>query len=498
MRILFYVRGVVSLGAGYILSTLQQKGHSVELLFDPGLDNNLYYRLQILKFVNKWPRLIRRAIEWKPDLVAFSVPSNVYPFAIEFAWKLKKHLAVPFVFGGPHPTALPEYVMANDEVDYVCRGEGEQMMAELAECLEKKKSARNIKNLCYKEGGEVHVNPLRPLVEDLDRLPFPNRDLYYREGAFRSLLHIITSRGCPFRCTYCINSFLKNKLYREFSGRVPYVRHRSPENVIAEIKECVARYPIREIFFCDEVFVIQKNWLFRFLDLYKREIGGIPFSFSYYHRFIDAEVARRLAAAGAVYAQGAIETANEDIRRNVLKRVDTNESILRAMQVLQGNGIKVSTSAIFGIPRETKEARWETVRLVEKSKPDMINTYLMYPFPGTEILEMAQKEGYISPEGYQKALAGVSSYHQDSLLQNLDIPNATTMAKLLPLYIRGPRFVKPLVGALMKTRLPRLAHFLYVATTPLLYSGWARQWIGDLLRMLLFRLTGKPGQHAGR
>lgn len=496
MRILFYARGVESLGVEYVMSYLEQQGHTVELLFDPGLDNNLYYHLGLLKPLNRWGRLRRRALEWKPDLVAFSVISNVFPDALAFARSLKPHLNVPFLFGGIHPTALPGYVMQNPEIDYVCRGEGELMMAELADCLEQGRSVRNVRNLCYRDGKRIRINPLRPLIEDLDSLPFPKREPFYREGAFRTLLHVITARGCPFKCTYCVNNFLKNKLYGEYSGSVPFVRRRSPGNVIREIQECARRYPIDHIYFCDEVFITRKEWLFEFLDLFKREVRGITFSFSYYHRFIDEEVARRLAAAGAVFAQGAIETANGRLRKNVLKRSETDEEILRPMRLLQAQGIRVATSAIFGIPHETEESRWETVRLVEKSKPDMINTYLMYPFPGTEIAEIALRDGFLSEENYEKSRQGQSGMHRSSLFQNLDVANAETMAKLLPLYIMGPRFLKPLLRALMKRRLPRFAHALYLATTPLVYSGWARKWILNLLRMFVYQMPGMPGKRS--
>ncbi len=139
MRVLFYSRGVEELGVGYVMSYLEKKGHQVELIFDPGLDNNLYYRLDILKFLNKWDNLIRKAVDWKPDLVAFSTLTNIFPFALEFARRLKEHLNVPFIFGGIHPTLLSESVLQHDEIDYVIRGEGEYPLEELVTSLERVK-----------------------------------------------------------------------------------------------------------------------------------------------------------------------------------------------------------------------------------------------------------------------------------------------------------------------------------------------------------------------
>jgi anaerobic magnesium-protoporphyrin IX monomethyl ester cyclase len=491
MRILFYARGVEQLGIEYIMSYLEKEGHVTELLFDPGLDNNLYYRLSALRFLNKWDRLIQKAVDWKPDLVAFSAVSNIFPFALEFCRRLKKYVDVPFVFGGVHATALPDYVLKHEEIDYVIRGEGEYVLEELATNLEDGADIKDIKNLCYKQNGKVFINPLRPLIQNLDELPFPRKDEFYREGAFRTQLHVITARGCLFKCTYCMNNFYKNRLYKEFQGRTPYVRRRTPSNVIEEIKLFVARYPINHIFFIDEIFIIDKIWLYELLERFKQEVRNVTFAFCYYHRFIDEDVAKRISEAGGNFAQGAIETADDQLRRNVLKRYETTEEILQAMEALRKYNIKTSTSAIFGIPHETSQSRWKTVELVEKSNPDMINSYLMYPFPGTEIVDMALREGYLSQEGWEKVKQGYSGYHQDSLFENLDVANAATMAKLLPLYIKGPRFLKPLVRRLMRMDIPRFAHFVYVVCVPFVYSGWAQGWVKNLLRIFYFNLFHK-------
>ncbi len=492
MRVLFYVRGVEQLGVGYLMSYLEKRGHKVELLFDRGLDNNLYYRLPALKFLNRWDRLIETAVEWKPDLVAFSAVTNIFPFALEFARRLKTRIDVPFVFGGVHPTVLPEYVLENDEIDYVVRGEGEYALEELAAGVD----AKRINNLCFKENGRVRVNPLRPLIRDLDELPFPRKEEFYREGVFKKQLYVITARGCPFRCTYCINDYYRNRLYRELPGPVPYVRRRSPQNVIEEIKYFKNRYPITHIYFVDETFVTDKKWTLEFLEIYAREITDITFSFQYYPKFMYEDVARKIAETGGSFAGAAIETANEDFRRDILRRRHSNDEILESMRMLQRHNVKIGASAIFGIPFETSEIRWETVRLIEKSNPDIVYSYLMYPFPGTEIARMALERGFLSPDNWEKAKMGVSSYHQDSILDLPDIANAATMAKLLPLYIKAPGFLKPLLRWFMKRRLPRLAHLLYVTTVPYTYAleGCTGEWVADQLRVLRRSLwRGKSG-----
>jgi anaerobic magnesium-protoporphyrin IX monomethyl ester cyclase len=353
----------------------------------------------------------------------------------------------------------------------------------LLSCLDRPEGARSVRNICFKSAGEVIINPPRPLIENLDELPFPKKDCYYRAGAFRSTLHIISSRGCPHACSYCVQSFYKRRFHREFDRQAPFVRKRSPANVIEEIKLRLGQYPIDHVLFCEEVFVTHKSWLREFLEMYKTEIGAMPFSFSFHSRFIDEEVARWLAHAGAVFGAGALETANNQLRRNVLKRNESDDQILNAVRLLRQQKIQVNLMAIFGIPRETEADRWQTVDLVERSGAEIISTFLMYPYPGTEILEIALSEGYLDEAGLEQVKYGLSSYHQRSLLKNVDAAGSETIAKLLPLYIRVPRLLKPLIRRMMKMRIPRLAHLIYVATSPYVYfAGFSRNWISDALR----------------
>ncbi len=494
MRVLFYVRGMEYLGVGYLMSYLEQQGHSTGLLFDPGIDNNLFYRLPILKPFNRWDRLLKEAEEFSPDLVAVSAFTNVYPFALEFLRKLKKRIDAPVVFGGIHATVLPEYVLENKEIDYVVRGEGEETLAELVDKLEKGESVEDIRNLCLRKDGKSVCNPLRPLVEDLDSLPFPKRQPFFDVGANKSILYMMTSRGCPFACTYCHNSFLKNKLYKEIPGTVKYVRRRSPQNVIEEIRLRTAELPIKMVYFSDEIFTSSKKWLREFLELYGREFREIPFTFSYHHKFIDEEIADMLAAAGHPICTGAIECADVKIRREILKRSDDNGQIRRAAKILKSRGIPVSTCVIFGIPYETEDSRWQTVDLAEEIDPKMINSFLMYPFPGTEIAEIATKGGFLDEEGYERAKRGESSYHQKSLLSAPDIKNASTMAKLLPLYIKGPKAMRPILRYMMHKEIPTLAHGVYLASAPFVYSSFAREWVSDMFRSLLRSNTKKDGK----
>lgn len=417
--------------------------------------------------------------------MAFSAVTNIFPYALEFAKRLKQKIDAPFVFGGVHASALPEYLLSHEEIDYVILGEGEHALEELAASIGKNEKPYGIRNLCYKKDNSFEINPVRPLIEDLDSLPFPEKDLFFRDKAFQNQLIMITSRGCLFKCSYCVNNFSQNKLYSNMPGKIPHLRRRSVDNVIEEIKQCTSRFPIDNIFITDEIFSINPGWLREFVEKYRKETAGLPFSFCYHPKSLTEETAALISSAGGYFAQGAIETANENLRRTVLKRFEKNEEIVRAAGILHKHNIKVSTSAIFGIPHETAATRWETIDLIEEISPDMVNSYIMYPFPGTEIADIALKDGFLSAENYDKICRGLSSYHQYSLLDLPDAGNAHTMAKLLPLYIKVPSFFKPLIKWMMKRSMPATAHFIYVVSVPFIYSGWTRSWIKNLMNLVL-------------
>src|SRR2546422_5848708 len=125
MRVLFYYRGVENLGVGYVMSMLKANGHEIDLIFDPGLDDNLYIKAPHLAWLNKHEVLLERARAFRPDLVCIGSLTNLWPFASKMATKLKEALGVPILVGGHHAQALPEYVLGHPAVDYVCTGEGE-------------------------------------------------------------------------------------------------------------------------------------------------------------------------------------------------------------------------------------------------------------------------------------------------------------------------------------------------------------------------------------
>ena len=269
MKIAFVCFEEEQLGVEYLSAVLKSRSHKTKLFFEPSLFNDSLLKIGFLSRLFSFKSIITKELEnFKPGLVCFSTISDYYVNACDLAKSIKKSINVPVVFGGIHPTSVPEEVIKNSFVDYVVVGEGEYALLDLISALEKNKDATSIANIWTKKNKRVIRNPVRPLIENLDNLPFSDKELFYEKAPFlASRYTTVTSRGCPFRCTYCNNSYLQ-KLY---SGS-KYFRRRSVDNVIEELKLAKKKYKPRWIIFHDETFTINTNWLKEFAYKYRKEI----------------------------------------------------------------------------------------------------------------------------------------------------------------------------------------------------------------------------------
>jgi anaerobic magnesium-protoporphyrin IX monomethyl ester cyclase len=245
------------LGLLYLSSTLRRAGHEVRLAVAAAED----------------PVAVAR--QWEPDVVGYSVYTGSQAYYRDLNLQIKAALpGVVSVFGGPHPTYFPEFV-EEPGVDAVCLGEGEGAILDLAAALEQGGPLANIDNWWFKSDGEVERNPLRPLEDDLDRLPFPDRELLFdRDSLTRQsgIKHFITSRGCPYDCTYCFNHAL-GELYR---GKGRRLRQASVGRVIEEVRGVRARYPMQFVVFLDDLFIVHVEWLRELAERFPAEVG-LPF-----------------------------------------------------------------------------------------------------------------------------------------------------------------------------------------------------------------------------
>lgn len=242
------------LGVMYLSSALKNNGHNVEVF----IGNNL-------------KKLSSDVKNYRPDMVGFSCITGNQDWCLKACAAIKEKIAEAVtIFGGPHPTFFPEIIM-EPCVDIVCRGEAEKAILELVNKNGNRENLANTCNCWVKHNGQIIKNDLRPLIENLDILAFPDRELYYKKYPFlnRSQKVFIAARGCPFKCSYCFNESLQ-ALY---ANKGKYMRYRSIQNVIEEIKIVRKKYAMKTVYMLDDTFILNTHWLYGFLLHYKKEIN---------------------------------------------------------------------------------------------------------------------------------------------------------------------------------------------------------------------------------
>lgn len=330
---------------------------------------------------------------FKPEVVGF------YSTAEQFHFVSKLISAVPegifTILGGPHATCYPKCIEAVPRLDALCVGEGEYPMVDLTQALQAGTDHTKIANLWVRHGGQITCNPTRPFVANLDELPYEDRELFNTQEAIdeygMAQIRVMGSRGCPFHCTYCSN--------RKVSTTQPgqYVRFRSAAHVLGELNALKEKYRFEEVFFVDDIFMMNRRGVDEFCERYPKEIGK-PFVFCGRVELCNEAVLRKLKNAGGRRIDFGVESGNEEIRREVMKRRMTNEEILEATRMAKSVGLQVKTYNMVGMPEETPEKHRDTIRLNQQIKPDVASIAVFYPYPGTSIYDMCLAKGYLHPD----------------------------------------------------------------------------------------------------
>ncbi len=370
-------------GIGYLSSVLKQAGHETALIYlqqEPTRDE-----------------FIAQVQTIAPHVVAFSSTTHQHPFAEKCASWIKEGLpGIITLVGGTHATLVPDQVLSNPAFDLVCVGEGEQPLLELVTALSEGRDYSAIPNIWLRHNGERRQNTMRPLLANLDDLPFPDRELFRFEDILArndGWVDMMVGRGCPYQCSYCCNPALRER----YRGLGKYVRFRSVENVLAEIRAIAARYAVRTLNFQDDVFTLDRNWTIRFCREYASE-----FSFPFWintraERINDEEVVQALAAAGCCGVRIGLESGNESLRAEILKRHMTNDEIRNAFALARKHHLQVYTCNMLGIPGETREMIAETVNLNRALEPEDLQFSVFYPYPMTELYDVSVKHGLFVP-----------------------------------------------------------------------------------------------------
>ncbi len=336
--------------------------------------------------------------EFGPDLIAMSCNEVSYPMGLSLLESIRNNNGLTLV-GGVFPTFAPEKVIRNNCVDMVCVGEGEAALAELVDKLADGKDITGTKNLWIKTATRIIKNDLRSLV-DLNAIPLPDYDIfeeqrYYRPMAGRiwKLFPIETSRGCPFRCTFC-NSPAQRTLYKDIGK---YFRKKSIERIDEELSYLRSKYAPEYIFFISDTLLCLSDGEFHeFCKMYAKY--SLPFYCQNRPEMITYERLKRLKEIGCVRMTIGVQQGNEAFRKNVLKINLTNEKIIEAFEILEKVGIVVSVDNIIGFPCETRELAFDTIRLNRQLQFDTSNAFTFVPFHGTELHRRCLENGYIKED----------------------------------------------------------------------------------------------------
>ena len=393
-------QGRVHLGSGYLSACLKRSGHDVAYL-------------HLVEPVTR-----EGFLEWLGNqdvgLVAFSTTSLMFPKVKELARWAKEETGLPVVVGGVHPTLDPSGTLQVPHIDFACLGEGEWTLVELAEALEGRGRVEEIGSLWGRWRGREFSNPVRPLVEDLDTLPFPDRSIYDMSKMApdqRERITVMASRGCPYHCRYCSNHAQR----RAYPNGDRYVRFRSVDNVLAELEGLAEQAEgIDHVRFDDDILTLRRPWFEEFVEKYPRRIG-LPFICNSRVDLLDEEKIRRLAEAGCKTICMGIESGNPYVRRELLGRRMSDSRILEAFHLCRKYGIGTVSLNMMGFPREDFSMVLDTVKLNARARPGLSQITVFFPFPGTVLYDICREDGILPEEELDTLFTRRSSLNLDKL-----------------------------------------------------------------------------------
>ena len=330
------------------------------------------------------------------SIVLYSIPPGEMDFIAALAPVMKKAAPeVHFIAGGVYPTVAPDEALSIEGIDSLLIGEGEGALVEFVGAFVEHKDIRTIRNFWFQTPArEVEKNPLRPLIENLDILPFADRSFYnhtrlvdIHDGA----LAVRASRGCHRTCQFCVELVIRD-IYRDKGS---WYRFRSPGNIIAEIMEQKARVSFNRVLFVDELFPTRRDWLIQFAERFHSQIG-LPFEITSCREDLDEDNLNLLREAGCDRITLGIETGNEKFRRRICEKNQNNEKIIELVRIMRSLGIKVRATAMTGLPHETSELAEETLGFIRTLAPDEFVPEIYFPMPGASLYRHCIQNDYIT------------------------------------------------------------------------------------------------------
>lgn len=380
--------------------------------------------------------------DFQPDLLVLSIttPSLEEDVrACDLARKIRPS-CLTIAKGAHFAYSDMQTLSSHPSLDLVIRGEYEMTIGEVARA----KELGAVPGITYRENGAIQRSPERPLLQELDLMPYParhliNNKLYSRPDTGEVQTTIVTSRGCPSKCIYC--------LAPKVAGN--RIRRRSPQNILGELKECVEKHGIRDFLFRSDTFTMDRQWLLQLCDLIVQEGLDIRWSCNSRVDTLDEQRLDAMKRAGCWLIAFGVESGSEELLQKMRKGATVEQS-RRAIQLCRNRGIKSSVYLLVGLPWETEETFRQTSDLAVELNPDFLEVFYTYPFQGTELYDIAIREGLLEEGAFP-----VDSYSRPAIPSlHFSIEELSHLRrKLLRRFYLRPSYI---LQTLKNTRSPRV------------------------------------------
>ncbi len=458
-RFFNYYNRYFPLGLCYLASTLKNAGHRVTI-YDAdcnkpsdatasakrkGMDYSRLpekYRIYLQELKNPANPIIQEISETiercKPDLVGITVMTPKAASAFTIAALVKKCLkGCRVVFGGPHATLMPDEILKNtSDVDFVVNGEGEHVLLELVNLLSAgnrdTQAARHeggdmpdlstLGGISYSHDGKRVHQPARRFIDDLDTLPFPDREAMLGADTYTSEDSglLMGSRGCPYNCSYCATQIWTRK-----------VRYRSLQNILEEIKRVRLRYKTRQFTFKDDSFTVNRKRVLEFCSALVDENIKINWDCNTRADLVDLEMLKIMKKAGCNSIKVGVESGSERILQ-LMDKGTTLQGIKEAARLFREAGIHWTAYFMMGVPTETQEDVRKTLALLHTIKPGFASIGVYEPFPGTRLFDVGVEKGLVNKEmSYDEFFTRIpSDYYLKDVTRRVDTMGTLEFAAL--------------------------------------------------------------------
>jgi radical SAM superfamily enzyme YgiQ (UPF0313 family) len=374
----------IPLGIAYLGAVAEKEGHEVNVI-DCQAERLTYDTFR------------QRISQLNPDIIGVTATTLLYKSAMQLINIAKEvHPKAVTMLGGSHGTfwdenALKEY----PSLDIVVRREGETTFTEFLNKLENNQSIADVLGITYRQkDGTITRNPDRPLIQDLDALPFPAHHLLPLDSLKRMgkvLFPLMTSRGCVYWCDFCSTVRMFGRGYRM----------RSAKNVVDEMQLIHDKYGINQVTFYDDAFTVNRDRVLKICEeLHARKLD-MTWDCGTRVDMVDKELLKTMQNAGCIAVWLGVESGSEAILGKMNKKIKLDQTRL-AYKTAQDVGLMTIANVVLGFPGETEQTARETIRFVKELNPDDVGFYVATPYPGTPMYEQVKKNGWLRVTDFDK------------------------------------------------------------------------------------------------